>query len=119
MKVAVSALGPGLEDRVDEHFGRACWFVVADTESATHEAVDNSVNRNAMHGAGFAAAELVAEHGAQAVLTGHLGPKAYQALDVAGIPGYSAAGMNVAEALAAFDQEKLARLEETAETHGG
>lgn len=119
MKVAVSALGPGLDDKVDEHFGRACWFVVSDTEGTAFEAVDNGANRNAMQGAGIAAAELVADNGAEAVLTGHLGPKAYQALDMAGIPGYSAAGMTVAEALEAFDQGKLARLEETAETHGG
>ncbi len=119
MKVAVSALGPSLDDRVDERFGRARWFVVADTETGEHEALDNDKASQALQGAGLAAAELVADKGVQAVLTGHLGPKAFRLLDLAGIAGYAAAGMTVAEALAAFRQESLVRLSEAAESYGG
>lgn len=119
VKVAVSALGPSLADKVDERFGRARWFLVADPRTGEFEAVDNDANSQALHGAGLAAAELLADRGAKAVLTGHLGPKAFGMLRLAGIDGYAAAGMTVGEALAAFDQGLLVRLAEAAESYGG
>ncbi|MBN2821972.1 MAG: NifB/NifX family molybdenum-iron cluster-binding protein [Coriobacteriia bacterium] len=117
MKVAVSAQGPSKDDKVDERFGRARFFIVADTESAEFEAIDNSKNRNAMQAAGIASAEIMSERGVEAVLTGHLGPKAFPALGVSGIKGYSAIGMTVAEALEAFAAGTLVELTEAGEAH--
>ena len=111
MKVAVSAVGPTLDDQVDERFGRAGYFVITDEKGTVVEALNNSKNRNAMQGAGIASAELVAEHGAEAVVTGHLGPKAFKALEVAGIPGYSGAGMSVRQAIAVLMEGTLRKLE--------
>ena len=119
MKVAVTALGPGLDDRVDTHFGRAMHFVIADTETGWFEPIDNGVNRNAMQGAGIASAELVSDAGVQAVITGHLGPKAFSALGAAGIPGYDGSGMSVREAIAAFAAGTLRALDEAGEAHAG
>jgi predicted Fe-Mo cluster-binding NifX family protein len=116
MRVAVSALEPGLDGAVDERFGRAAHFVFVDPDTMEHEAVSNAANRDALQGAGIASAELVAEHGARAVLTGRLGPKALQALEAASIPAYAAAGMSVREAAAAFAAGKLERLAEAAAT---
>lgn len=119
MKVAVSSLGTSLDDRVDDHFGRARYFVIADTESDAADAVDNTTNMNALQGAGIAAAETVSDHGAQAVITGHLGPKAFAALQAAQIPGYSGSGMTVREAVAAFAAGTLHELTEAGEAHAG
>jgi len=117
MKVVISALGPTVDDPVDERFGRARYFVVADTESDSVDVIDNSTNRNAMQGAGIASAELVADAGAKAVVTGHLGPKAFPALGMAGIKGYSGVGMTVQQALEAFKAGTLAELTEAGEAH--
>lgn len=119
MKAVVSSLGPTLDDRVDERFGRALHFIVVDTETGTFEAVDNSANRGALQGAGIASAELVAERGAEAVITGHLGPKAFGALRAAGVRGYNGAGMTVAEAIEALKHGSLAELTEAGEAHSG
>lgn len=119
MKVAISSLGRTIEARVDDQFGRAVVFIVADTESGAVEAFDNSVNRNALQGAGIASAEFVSDHGAGAVITGHLGPKAFAALDAAGIPGYNGSGLTVGEALEQFKQSALAELTEAGEAHSG
>jgi predicted Fe-Mo cluster-binding NifX family protein len=119
MRVAVSSLGPTLDDRVDEHFGRAMWFVVADTDRDGLEAIDNAANRNALQGAGIASAELISEQGVAAVITGHLGPKAFSALGAAGIPGYDGAGMTVRAALVAFAAGDLGALDEAGEAHSG
>ena len=117
MKVAVSTLGPTLDDRVDEHFGRAMWFIIAEAGGETFEAFENAANRNALQGAGIASAELVSEKGAEAVITGHLGPKAFAALGAAAIPGYNGAGMTVREALSALAEGSLAALAEAGEAH--
>ncbi|MDO8848995.1 MAG: NifB/NifX family molybdenum-iron cluster-binding protein [Coriobacteriia bacterium] len=119
MKVAVSSLGTSLDDRVDDHFGRARYFVIADTDSDTGEAVDNATNMNALQGAGIAAAETVSDHGATAVITGHLGPKAFAALKAAEIPGYNGSGMTVRSAVAAFAAGELPALTEAGEAHAG
>ncbi|MDO9556365.1 MAG: NifB/NifX family molybdenum-iron cluster-binding protein [Coriobacteriia bacterium] len=112
MKVAVSAVGPTLDDKVDERFGRARYFLITDGTAGDVEVIDNSTNRNAMQAAGIASAELVADHGVEAVVTGHLGPKAFPALGLAGIKGYSAVGMTVREALEALAAGTLVELTE-------
>lgn len=119
MKVVVSSLGTTLDDRVDEHFGRAMYFVVAETDSEDFQVIDNTANRNALQGAGIASAELVSDNGAGAVITGHLGPKAFAALGAAKITGYNGAGMTVREALKAFADGSLAQLSEAGESHAG
>ncbi|MHB8867916.1 MAG: NifB/NifX family molybdenum-iron cluster-binding protein [Thermoleophilia bacterium] len=112
MKVAISAHGPCLEDPVDERFGRADYVLIVDTDSLALEALDNRQNQQALQGAGVAGAELVFQKGAQAVITGHLGPKAFRALSRAGIAGYQGAGRTVGEAVAALVHEGLPRLTE-------
>jgi predicted Fe-Mo cluster-binding NifX family protein len=110
MRLAVSAAGPGLNEKVDARFGRAACFILVDSATMEYEVVDNEVNRSAMHGAGIAAAELVAGHKAEAVLATELGPKAADALRLASIPAYAAGGMTVSEAVAAFERGELSRL---------
>ncbi len=119
MKVAVSALGPTLEDGVDSHFGRAHYLIVVDSETGEFEAIDNAANKGAMGGAGIGAAETVSDRGAGAVVTGHLGPNAFKALQAAGIPGYTGIGRTVREAVAAVVAGELDQLTEAGEAHAG
>jgi predicted Fe-Mo cluster-binding NifX family protein len=84
MKVAVSAAGPELSSEVDPRFGRCRYFIVADTEDLAFKAIDNT-SAMSMGGAGVSAAQMVAGEKVEAVLTGHCGPNAYQALSLAGI----------------------------------
>ncbi|NTW29176.1 MAG: dinitrogenase iron-molybdenum cofactor biosynthesis protein [Coriobacteriia bacterium] len=118
MKVAISALEPTLESRVDERFGRAAHLLIVDTETLELEVLDNKVNQQALKGAGFGAAEAVCGHGAEAVLTGHLGPNAYKALQAAGVRGYGAATLTVREAIDRFNSASLEPLSE-GESHVG
>lgn len=118
MKVALSALAPELDARIDERFGRAAYLLVVDTETLEFDSIDNTANQRALQGAGIGAAESVANAGAAAVITGHLGPKAFKALTLVGIKGYSGAGMTVREALTAFAADGLEPLDE-GESHAG
>ncbi len=102
MKIAVTSQGRTLNDGVDPRFGRTQTFLVVDTDSGEFEAVDNKQNLDAAQGAGIQAARLVGEHGAEAVITGHCGPKAFRTLAAAGIKVVVGAEGTVAEALEKF-----------------
>jgi predicted Fe-Mo cluster-binding NifX family protein len=102
MKVAVTSRGRTLNDEVDPRFGRANMFLVVDTDAHELEIVDNEQNLEAAQGAGIQAARLVAERGADVVITGHCGPKAFRTLSAAGIKVVVGAEGTVAEALEKF-----------------
>ncbi len=102
MKVAVTSTGKDLESKVDPRFGRAKWFIVIDTETNQHQAINNEQNLNASQGAGIQTAENISRHGVKALITGNCGPKAFRTLNAAGIQIYCEAGGTVAEALEKF-----------------
>lgn len=102
MIVVVSASGETLESKVDPRFGRAAHFIVVNTETGLFEAHENSQNLNAAQGAGIQAAENVSRLGAEIVITGHCGPKAFKTLSAAGIQVITGAEGTVAEAIDAF-----------------
>jgi predicted Fe-Mo cluster-binding NifX family protein len=108
MKVTISAHGDDMDSLVDPRFGRARWFIVADTESDQWSAFDNRANVNASGGAGVQAGTTVAAHGAGALITGNVGPNAQRVLAAAGIDIYQVADRVTAhEALAALRRGEL------------
>lgn len=109
MKIAITTRGTTLADELDGRFGRAARFLLVDTESDTVSVIDNTQNLNAAQGAGIQAARTVWEAGAEALLTGHCGPKAFRALDAAGVAVYTGASGTAQEALEAFQSGSLAR----------
>jgi len=99
-KIAVSSQGRSLDDQVDPRFGRAAYFIVVDPDTMSFEVLDNGDSRAMAQGAGIQAAEIVADSGAKVVLSGFVGPKAFQALSAAGIKiGQGVDGVTVREAV--------------------
>jgi len=84
-KIAVSSAKAGLDAPVDPRFGRCAGFMIVDPDSWSFEFIDNGNSQSLSRGAGIQAAENVARSGAACVLTGSVGPKAFQALTAAGI----------------------------------
>ncbi len=107
MKLAVTSQGPELTSTVDPRFGRAKCFLVVDTETDEVQAVDNSANLEATHGAGIQAGRKVAELGVEAVVTGNVGPKALATLKAAGVRVYTGATGTVADAIEQLNTHKL------------
>jgi len=87
MKIVVSAQGENLDAPASPVFGRCPTYVFVDTETLEFAAVANPA-MNQGGGAGISAAQFVVNEGAQAVLTGNLGPNAFGVLQAAGVPGY-------------------------------
>ncbi len=85
MKIAITSQGMELDSSVDPRFGRAAYFIIYDTETGEHEAIDNSQNLQALQGAGIQAAEHVQKSGAEHLITGHCGPNAFRTLNAAGV----------------------------------
>jgi predicted Fe-Mo cluster-binding NifX family protein len=108
-KIAISSEGPTLDDRLDPRFGRAAGFVIINPDTMQHEYVDNGASQAAAQGAGIQAAETVFRAGARVVLTGSVGPKAFQALQAAGIKiGQDLENMTVRQALDLYCSGKVA-----------
>jgi len=108
MIIVVSASGKTLDAQVDPRFGRAAFFVAVDSESGAFQAHDNVQNLNAAQGAGIQSAETVSRLGAEVVITGNCGPKAFRTLSAAGIKIVVGAQGTVAEAIEAFKSGALA-----------
>jgi predicted Fe-Mo cluster-binding NifX family protein len=84
MKIAVSASSPDFGASVDPRFGRCPYFLFVDPETMEFEAVENP-NISSASGAGIQSAQLIANKGARALLTGSCGPNAFQTLQAAGV----------------------------------
>jgi predicted Fe-Mo cluster-binding NifX family protein len=107
MKLAITSEGEGLQAPVDPRFGRAKFFVVIDTETRAAMAIPNAVNLNAAQGAGIQAGKTVVESGVEALITGHVGPKAFTTLQAGNVKVYTGAAGSVADAVEQFKAGKL------------
>ena len=117
MKVAVTAKGIQLKDEVDPRFGRAPYILIVDLETMEYETLDNSENVNAFKGAGIQAATMVADKGAQVLLTGYCGPNAFKAVSAAGIKVVNDVTGTVEEAVDVFRKGPV-QYSESANTEG-
>ena len=106
MKIAVSSNGNDLNAQVSPVFGRCPYYLFVDTESMEFEAVANPAI-SAPGGAGIQAAQFVANQGAKAVLTGNVGPNAFNVLQAAGVQVFTVAGGTVKEAVEAHKEGRL------------
>jgi predicted Fe-Mo cluster-binding NifX family protein len=89
MKYAVSVKEQTLDAEIDRRFGRAMQFAIYDTANRSCSWHQNTQNYNAAQGAGIQTAQNVIDLGADAVISGHCGPKAYRILSAAGIIVYA------------------------------
>ena len=106
MKICVSALSDNIDAQIDPRFGRCQFFVIVDTDTMSFEALPNT-SQSAPSGAGIQAAQNVATKGVHAVLTGNVGPNAFQALSAAGINIITGVSGTVREAVEKFKSGQL------------
>jgi predicted Fe-Mo cluster-binding NifX family protein len=108
MKVMVTAQGSDLEAPSNPRFGRCPMFVFVDIETMAFEAIPNPA-ASASGGAGIQAAQFVVEQGAEAVLTGNVGPNAAEVLRAADVPVYLNNERTIKASVEAFKEGRLAK----------
>jgi len=113
MNIVVSAQGNDINSLVDPRFGRCRYLVLFDSETGEWQSYDNKANTDASGGAGVQAGNLVVSLGAQALVTGSVGPNAHRVLQAANVLLYQAAnGITVQEAVAALEAGQLTKIDE-------
>ena len=109
MKIAIPISGTSPEDPCDERFGRAQAFCLIDPDTSEWSLHENPA-QHASGGAGVQAAQLLADLEAAIVMSGSYGPKAFDALEAAGITMMllpSGEQLSVREALQSYQSGRL------------
>jgi len=111
MKIAISSTGKDLDSKVSEVFARCPYFIFAEIENQEikkFEAIKNE-SENQMSGAGISAAQLMAEKDVNAVITGNVGPRAFDVLKQFNIEVYIGSG-TIKKVLQEFIDGKLKKM---------
>jgi len=117
MIVAITAVGDRLDSDIDPRFGRCRYFIFVNLETNAVTAVANAATAG---GAGIAAGQTLVTYGAKAVITGDVGPNAFQVLSAAGIKIYTGISGKVKDAVEAFKAGKLKNIgQASVEQHYG
>lgn len=119
MKVIVSSSGSEMESTVSQVFGRAEYYILADTEDLSHEALKNPAASQSS-GAGVMAAQFVLEQEPRALISSNIGPNAFQVLSAGSVECFAAPEGTVREAVEAFTRGELTSLSSpNARSHSG
>ena len=110
MKIAISAMGNDMDATVDQRFGRCNYFVIVDTDSMKFELLSNE-GAMASGGAGIQTAQKIANSGVSAIITGNVGPNAFQTLSAAGIKVIVGANGTVKESVEKYMKGELKEIE--------
>ncbi len=106
MKICVTATAGDLNAQVDPRFGRSQYFVIVDSDTMAFEAMPNEA-MNAPGGAGIQAAQAMVNKGVNVVISGNMGPNAFQVLSAAGVKVATGAYGTVKEAVEMYKSSKL------------
>jgi predicted Fe-Mo cluster-binding NifX family protein len=106
MIVCVSVAANSLDAPVDPRFGRCPYFIIVDSDTMQFEAIPNMAS-GAMGGAGIQAAQTIASKGVKVLITGNVGPNAFQALSAAGIKIVTGAYGTVREVVEKYKRGEL------------
>lgn len=115
MKLAIPVKSRSLDIPIFPSFGRTPLYALYDTETGNIEYLDNSAAES-QGGAGIKAAQMLADHDANAVITYRCGENAAQVLSAAGILMYKAQDGTASGNIAKF---RIGKSDLLSETHPG
>ena len=118
MKIAISATGQNKESLLDRRFGRCDYFLIYDTEMGDYKAIENA-GVSSEGGAGIAAASQIIEEGVSAIITGNLGPNAFELIEKAGIKSYSCEALPVFSVIEMLQNNGLSEISAAGNAHHG
>lgn len=105
-KICITSEGEDLNSFVDQRFGRCPYFIFVDSESMKYEVFKNPSSESP-GGAGVKAAQIIIEKGANVVITGNIGPNAFEVLKSQGIEIITEFSGRVKEAIEKYKKGEL------------
>ncbi|MFW6121852.1 MAG: NifB/NifX family molybdenum-iron cluster-binding protein [Petrotogales bacterium] len=110
MKICVTSMGDNLDSDVDPRFGRCKYFLIIDTNSMNVNSISND-SMMVSGGAGIQAAQMVAKTSAGTVITGNIGPNAFQTLTAAGIKVITGVNGSIKDVVDKFNRGELTEID--------
>lgn len=118
MKISISAKGKTLDSLLDERFGRCEYFLIYDTKNEQLNVLENK-GQTAAGGAGIKAAQQLIDEKVDLIITGHLGPNAYELIGKSGIKAYKCKSMLISSAIEKYNNAELPEIKEAGPAHHG
>lgn len=119
MKIAISASGKNAESLLDKRFGRCEYFQIHDTESGEIKVLDNN-GQNSSGGAGIAASNQLIDEDVDVIITGSLGPNAFELIEKSEIKAYKCDDIAISSVLKKYKNGELEEITMSGPAyHGG
>jgi len=113
MKVCITSEGETLDDQVDVRFGRCLYFIIVEIEDNIPKILKVISNPNSdigRGGAGISSAEIVGNEGVDVIITGNIGPRAFNVLKQLNIEIYQGKG-KIRDVIQRFVKGELPKVE--------
>ena len=118
MKIAISSKGKITDDSLDPRFGRCEYFQIYDTEVEATKIVKNK-GQEASGGAGIAAANQLIDEEVDVIITGSLGPNAFEIIEKAEIKAYKCESISIYAAIEKYSNNELEEIAIAGKAHNG
>ena len=118
MKIAVSSTGKTTDSLLDMRFGRCEYFIIQDTESGEIKILENE-GQSSSGAAGIAASNQLIDENIDAIITGNLGPNAFELIEKSEIKAYKCANVTVNSALTKYKNNELEEIKTAGSAHQG
>lgn len=118
MKIGISSDGKNLDSSLDLRFGRCSYFVIYDTESNEVKVVENG-GQSSKGGAGIAAAQQLIDENVDVVITGNLGPNAFELIEKANIKAFKCESISLKSVIEKYRNGELEELKNSGPAHHG
>jgi len=116
MKIAISANGETNESKLDVRFGRCEYFQIHDTENKEVKILEN-LGKSANGGAGIVAANQLIDEKVNVIITGNLGPNAFELMEKAEIKAYKCEDISITSVLEKYNNNELEEINISGPAH--
>ncbi len=105
-QICITSEGDNLDSKIDPRFGRCRYFIIVNADTLEFEPINNP-NIDSMGGAGIQSGQFMADRNIKVVLTGNIGPNAFQTLQAAGVDVITGVSGIVREAAEKYKKGEL------------
>ena len=118
MKIVISSTGKTSANLLDMRFGRCEYFQIHDTENGEVKILENK-GQNSSGGAGIVASNQLIEEKVDAIITGNLGPNAFELIEKSGIKAYKCGNIAISLVLEKYNKGELEEIKMSGPAYHG